>query len=109
MIELRRSAFFTSLVVAALVGVALGAFSVGRAEQRRTGQLAAVEAPILPVQMPLTTESFGKVAEAIKPAVINVTTVGKSSGGGPGSGSGRTPFEEFFGEEFFRRFDGATP
>ena len=36
MMQLRRSAFFTSLVVAALVGVALGAFSVGLAEQRRT-------------------------------------------------------------------------
>ena len=105
MIQLRRSVFFTSLVVAALVGVALGAFSVGRAEQRRTRQLAAVEAPILPVQMPLTTGTFAKVAEAIKPAVINVTTVGRSGGGGPG----RTPFEEFFGEEFFRRFFGDLP
>ena len=104
MMQLRRSAFFTSLVVATLVGVALGAFSVGRAEQRRTRQLAAVEAPILPVQMPLATGTFAKVAEAIKPAVINVTTVGRS-GGGPG----RTPFEEFFGEEFFRRFFGDVP
>jgi serine protease Do len=105
MIQLRRSAFFTSLVVAALVGVALGAFSVGRAEQRWSRQVAAVEAPILPVQMPLTTGTFAKVAEAIKPAVINVTTVGRSGGGG----TGRTPFEEFFGEEFFRRFFGELP
>src|SRR5712692_10455803 len=106
MIQLRRSVFFTSLVVAALVGVALGAFSVGRAEQRRTRQLAAVEAPILPVQMPLTTGTFSKVAEAIKPAVININTVAKTAGPG---GPGRTPFEEFFGEEFFRRFFGDAP
>jgi serine protease Do len=106
MIQLRRSAFLTSLLVAALIGIALGAFSVGRAEQRRTRQVAAIEAPIIPVQMPLTTGTFAKVAEAIKPAVINVTTVGRS---GEGRGSGRTPFEEFFGEEFFRRFFGDVP
>jgi serine protease Do len=105
MMHLRRSAFFTSLIVAALIGVALGVFSVGRAEQRWSRQ-AAVEAPILPVQMPLTTGTFAKVAEAIRPAVINVTTVGR---GGEGRGSGRTPFEEFFGEEFFRRFFGELP
>jgi serine protease Do len=43
------------------------------------------------------------VAETIKPAVINITTLSK---GGP---AGRTPFEEFFGEEFFRRFFGEAP
>ena len=109
MIQLRRSTFLTSLTVAALVGVALGAISVTRAETQRGRPLlaAALEAPILPVQMPLTTGTFAKVAEAIKPAVINITTVGKSGPGGPGQG--RTPFEEFFGEEFFRRFFGDAP
>jgi serine protease Do len=107
MIQLKRSAFLTSLVVATLIGVALGAFSIGRAEQRRTRTLAAVEAPILPVQLPLTTGTFAKVAEAIKPAVININTLGRT--GGSGSGPGRTPFEEFFGEEFFRRFFGDAP
>jgi serine protease Do len=105
MMQLRRSAFLTSLVVAALIGVALGAFGVGRAEQRRTRQIAAVEAPILPVQMPLTTGTFAKVAEAIRPAVVNINTVARGGGAGPG----RTPFEEFFGEEFFRRFFGDAP
>jgi serine protease Do len=106
MMQLRRSAFFTSLLVAALIGVAVGVFSVGRAEQRWSRRQAALEAPILPVQMPLTTGTFAKVAEAIKPAVINVTTVSRA---GEGRGSGRTPFEEFFGEEFFRRFFGELP
>jgi serine protease Do len=109
MIQLKRSAFVTSLVVATLIGVALGAFSIGRAEQRRSRALAAVEAPILPVQMPLTTGTFAKVAEAIKPAVININTLGRTAGPGSGSGPGRTPFEEFFGEEFFRRFFGDAP
>ena len=43
------------------------------------------------------------MAEAIKPAVININTVSQGGGGG------RTPFEEFFGEEFFRRFFGDVP
>jgi serine protease Do len=108
MIQLRRSTFVTTLAVAALIGVGAGAFGVSRAETRRVRPLAAVvEAPILPVQMPLTTGTFAKVAEAIKPAVININTTGRS--GAPGSGPGRTPFEEFFGEEFFRRFFGDAP
>jgi serine protease Do len=58
--------------------------------------------------MPLNTGTFAKVAEVIKPAVININTV--TRGGGPGAGpQGRTPFEEFFGEEFFRRFFGDAP
>ena len=111
MIQLRRGAFLTSLTVAALIGVALGAFGISRAEQGRARPIvtSAVDAPILPVQMPLTTGTFAKVAEAIRPAVININTVGRSgSTGGPG-GPGRTPFEEFFGEEFFRRFFGDAP
>ena len=62
MIQLRRSVFFTSLVVAALVGVALGAFSVGRAEQRRTRQLAAVEAPIPSTRSPSFPEGSPRSA-----------------------------------------------
>ena len=61
-----------------------------------------VQAPILPVQMPLTTGTFAKVAELIKPTVININTISRTGGG-------RTPFEEYFGEEFFRRFFGDLP
>ena len=53
--------------------------------------------------MPLNTGTFAKVAEAIKPAVVNITTTGRTTG------PTRTPFEEFFGEEFFRRFFGDAP
>src|SRR5881628_2655440 len=92
------------LVLAVVAGVALGAFAAGGAD-RVVRPVAApmVDAPILPVQMPLTTGSFSKVADLVKPAVININTVSK---GGP---PGRTPFEEFFGEEFYRRFFGEAP
>jgi serine protease Do len=106
--QLSRKTFVGAVVIALAIGIALGAAVSSRASADRTRltlaqALPSVQAPILPVQMPLTTGTFAKVAEAIKPAVINVNTVGR---GGP---SGRTPFEEFFGEDFYRRFFGDAP
>ncbi|HXH82649.1 MAG TPA: Do family serine endopeptidase [Candidatus Tectomicrobia bacterium] len=104
--QLRRRTFWAVVVVALGLGMAVGAVAARAGAGARLDALplgAQVQAPILPVQMPLTTGTFAKVAEAIKPAVININTVSK---GGP---LGRTPFEEFFGEEFFRRFFGDVP
>jgi serine protease Do len=106
--QLSRKTFVGAVVVALAAGIALGAAASSRASADRARvtlaqALPAVQAPILPVQMPLTTGTFAKVAETIKPAVININTVGR---GGP---SGRTGPEEFFGEEFFRRFFGDAP
>src|ERR1051325_6665982 len=110
MMQVTRKTFVAVVVLALLVGGGLGAFATGRAAEILRGRAPAapfVEAPILPVQMPLTTGTFAKVAEALKPAVVNINTVTKGTPGGlPG---GRTPFEEFFGEEFFRRFFGDAP
>jgi len=110
MMQVTRRRFVAVIVLALLVGGGLGAFATGRAAEVMRGRAPVtpfVEAPILPVQMPLTTGTFSKVAEAIKPAVININTLTKGGGGGlPG---GRTPFEEFFGEEFFKRFFGDAP
>ena len=108
MMHLTRKSFVGALIVALAVGLALGMYTTSRGELRRPVVPAVgptVEAPIIPVQMPLNTGTFAKVAEAIKPAVININTVSKG-GVGP---SGRTPFEEFFGEEFFKRFFGGDP
>jgi len=105
--RLKGKTFGGALVVALVVGIAVGALATTRGPWRPAPLLAqappALQAPILPVQMPLTTGTFAKVAEAIKPAVININTVSRGAGGG------RTPFEEFFGEEFFRRFFGDVP
>lgn len=101
--QMKRRTFVGAVVLAVVMGAALGAIVTARADLRRPAVgVATVEAPVLAVQMPLTTGTFAQVAEAIKPAVININTV--SRGGG-----GRTPFEEFFGEDFFRRFFGDTP
>src|SRR5436309_5991307 len=101
MMQLRHRTLLVMLVLAVVAGVALGTFAAGSAD-RMVRPVAAplVDAPILPVEVPPTTGSLSKVADLVKPAVININTVSK--GGQPG----RTPFEEFFGEEFYRRFFG---
>jgi serine protease Do len=105
--QVTGKSFGGALVVAMVVGAAVGAYATARAPLAQTRSLAqaptsTVQAPILPVQMPLTTGTFAKVAEAIKPAVININTVSRSVGG-------RSQIEEFFGEDFFRRFFGDAP
>jgi serine protease Do len=109
MMQVKRRTFVAVVTLALIAGAGVGAFATGRVSEVTRGRMITapvIEAPILPVQMPLTTGTFAKVADAIKPAVININTVFK---GGVGGGPGRTPFEEFFGEEFFRRFFGDTP
>jgi len=104
--QLKRRTFLGTLVLALVVGVALGAFTATRAELRRPmlAQAPASPLPLLPVQMPPQGGTFAAVADAIKPAVININTFSRGTGL-----QGRTPFEEFFGEEFFRRFFGEVP
>ena len=110
MMQLKRKTFLGALVVALVAGVALGAFTASRAELRRmpllsqAAQGSVTPVPLLPVQMPPQGGTFAAIADAIKPAVININTVSRGTGGG-----GRTPFEEYFGEEFFRRFFGEAP
>jgi len=106
--QVKRRTFGGALSLALIVGITVGAFATTRGPwaQAPLAQLPPpmLQAPIIPVQMPLTTGTFAKVAETIKPAVININTLSRG-----GAGGGRTPFEEFFGEEFFRRFFGDVP
>jgi serine protease Do len=81
------------------LGLMGGWIASGHAQQK-PGPTPAVTAP--PVGSTATSGSFAKLAEAVKPAVINVSTLSRTSGG-------RTPLEEFYGEEFFKRFFGDAP
>ncbi len=106
MMQLRRRTFFTAVAIALAVGAALGVYSGTRAELRRPqleAQAPVTPIPVLPVQMPPQGGTFAAIADAIKPAVINIT-VSRSAGV-----QGRTPFEEYFGDEFFKRFFGDAP
>jgi serine protease Do len=104
MMRLSTRVFCTVVVGALLVGGGLGAYARGQLTPTPPpAAVAPIQAPVLPVQMPLNTGTFAKVAETIKPAVVNITTTGRALG------SAKTPFEEFFGEEFFKRFFGDAP
>jgi serine protease Do len=83
-----------------LVGAGLGVFGA-RAWQRPPagGERVAV----LRVATPEGASTFRQVAAAVRPVVININavTVVRSPFAAP-----RSPMEDFFGEEFFRRFFG---
>jgi serine protease Do len=97
---MKKSAQLTVVLALGLsLGLMGGWIASGHAQQK-PGPTPAVTAP--PVGSTATSGSFAKLAEAVKPAVINVSTLSRTSGG-------RTPLEEFYGEEFFKRFFGDAP
>jgi len=112
MILLKRGTLVVMLVIAAALGVGLGSWGAsaldvtnpaGQAQQRpQAPAQTAMQAPVVPAALPVASGSFAQVAEAVGPAVVNINTVIRGGGG-------RTPVEEFFGDEFFRRFFGETP
>jgi serine protease Do len=102
MVELRRRTLGALLVMAVLAGGSLGAWGVvGFAQHQAAGPAAM--APILRVAAPESANTFRQVAAAVGPAVLNINTVTvvRNPFAAP-----RSPMEEFFGEEFFRRFFG---
>src|SRR6266542_3729254 len=105
MISLKRSTLVFVLLMAIVVGAGLGTWGAGAVDlagPKRPVPAAGVQATIGPAALPVPSGSFSQVAESVAPAVVNINTVTR----GPG---GRTPIEEFFGEEFFRRFFGEIP
>jgi serine protease Do len=104
MISVKRSTLAILLLAAAALGVGFGTWGAGAFETGGTAPALRMVAagPIIPAALPVPSGSFAKIAEAVSPAVININTVTRGS-------IGRTPIEEFFGEEFFRRFFGDAP
>jgi serine protease Do len=104
MISLRRSTLAFLLLLTAALGVGIGSWGAGAVDLGKPsrGMSGPLQAPIVPAALPLPSGSFARVAEAVAPAVVNINTVTKGT-------TGRTPIEEFFGEEFFKRFFGDNP
>jgi serine protease Do len=88
----------TRSLISLVAGLALG-LSGGLLGNSLADSTAAPA--VVPVQMRLDAGTFAKLADAVKPAVINVNTERRAAA--------RGPFEEFYGEEFFERFFGGPP
>ena len=119
MILVKRGTLAVMLVIAAALGVGVGSWGASAvdlvkppaappqpqttvAPVQTTPLQPGVSAPVVPAALPVASGSFAKVAEAVGPAVVNINTFARGGGG-------RTPIEEFFGDEFLRRFFGGEP
>ena len=111
MISVKRSTLAFMVLVTLVVGAGLGTWGAGAVDQVKPsgpgsacalGPLPSGTQPrIVPAALPIPSGSFAQVAESVGPAVVNINTVTRVSG--------RTPVEEFFGDEFFKRFFGDAP
>jgi serine protease Do len=106
MISLKRSTLVFMLLMSVIIGAGLGTWGAGAVDVARPARplapLPGVQARIVPAALPVPSGSFSQVAESVAPAVVNINTVQRGAGG-------RTPIEDFFGDEFFRRFFGDAP
>jgi serine protease Do len=86
-----------------LIGAGLGAYGTRAWERDPLSAAGGEQASVLRVAAPESSNTFRQVAAAVRPAVININavTVVRSPFAAP-----RSPMEDFFGEEFFRRFFG---
>ena len=91
------------LIIGGLVGGALVYLSVLKGGVA-PGQI--IQQPKLVFPSGASFQSFAPIVAAVKPAVVNIHTEQtiKSPLRGTRNPFGRDPFEEFFGEDFFRRF-----
>ncbi len=103
MISVKRSTLVFTFLVALVVGAGLGSWGAAAVDApaiRPAVETRRTAAPIVPAALPVPSGSFAQVSETVAPAVVNINAVTKGA---------RTPIEEYFGEEFFRRFFGEIP
>jgi serine protease Do len=110
MISVKRSTLAFVVLVTLVAGAGLGTWGAGAVDQIKPGTPSTLspgslpsgtQPRIVPAALPIPSGSFAQVAESVGPAVVNINTVTRVSG--------RTPVEEFFGDEFFKRFFGEAP
>jgi serine protease Do len=105
MILVKRSTLVFLLLMAIVVGAGLGTWGAGAVDLARPpypkAAPAGIQGPVVPAALPIPSGSFAQVTESVAPAVVNINTLTRWTG--------RTPIEEFFGEDFFRRFFGEVP
>jgi len=107
MISLKRSTLGFVVLVTLVVGAGLGTWGAGAVDQVKPAPGVVAPLPagtqprVVPAALPIPSGSFAQVAESVGPAVVNINTVTRVSG--------RTPVEEFFGDELLKRFFGDVP
>ena len=99
-----------------LLACLIGFFLVSVVEVLRSSFLVPTGTDVLPVSAVSPGDggrapgSFADLTERVKPAVVNISTTKVVRGGGFRSPfGGGTPFDRYFGDEFFERFFGDTP
>jgi serine protease Do len=115
--ETRQRTFgrWIGLVAVLVLGVALGAGSIGLRESRartpeKTSQKTATTNPTVDLSGSSVAEQlsnqFAAVAKMVTPSVVTVFTETniKAPQSPFGSDNGQSPFEQFFGDEFFHKF-----
>lgn len=94
-----------------LMAFLIAFFIVSLVEVLRSSFLSS-GAPEIPVASALegtTPGSFSDLAERVKPAVVNISTTKTFKGRGLGHPFHRSPFNDYFGDDFFNRFFGDIP
>ena len=100
----KRSSLAFVVLVAVMVSPGLGSWSLrSGGPATPPGSWSMLPVGQLPVALaaPVPSAGFAQVVETVGPAVVNINTVTRFSGS--------TPIEDFFGDEFFRRFFGEAP
>jgi serine protease Do len=103
-----RKTFFMFLMAFLVAFFIVSLVEVLRSSLLSTGAPEIPTASAVPFNL-TTPASFSDLAERVKPAVVNISTTKTLKGRGMGPQFGRSPFDEFFRDDFFNRFFGDIP
>lgn len=103
-----RKTFFLFLMAFLIAFFIVSLVEVLRSSLLPTGAPEIPAASAVPFNV-TTPASFSDLAERVKPAVVNISTTKTLKGRGLGSPFGRSPFDNFFRDDFFNRFFGDIP
>ncbi len=101
-----RKTFFMFLMAFLIAFFIVSFVEVLRSSLSSSG---APEIPAASALESITPGSFSDLAERVKPAVVNISTTKIYKGRSLGNPFGRSPFHNYFGDEFFNRFFGDIP
>ncbi|MEE8350256.1 MAG: trypsin-like peptidase domain-containing protein [Acidobacteriota bacterium] len=108
----KKGITFLALFIALLLGITIGTLipdGVSRAQDGSSVELLQIKgdgAPLLLDDSVSLSDGFGRIAETVEPAVVNISTTAVIRTTGPQGGGAQGDPRDFFGDDFFRRFFG---